>query len=85
MGVSDQELRAFLRGGGPSASANPPDVSVTELRKQLREDSLLSSLPLSPTTRSSPVPATTNKDVHEASLTPNLRAVSWELPVYRTC
>lgn len=74
MGVSDQELRAFLKGGGPSSSSNPANVSSTELRKQFQDDGLLTAVRPPANTQSAPLPGDFEK-LHGASVLSEPQAV----------
>lgn len=75
MGVSDQELRAFLKCGGSSSSSNPANVSSKQLRKQLQDDGLRQPVRPPASTQSAPLPNDLEK-LQGASVLSELQAVT---------
>jgi hypothetical protein len=74
MGVTDTEVRAFLRGS-PLSPANLPDVSDKELREELRRDSLMSGGGKPPLTPMPSPPSAARSTSEELLLSPELQAV----------
>jgi hypothetical protein len=74
MGVTDTEVRAFLRGG-PLSPANLPDVSDKELREELRRDSLMSGEGKPPLMPMPSPPSAGRSSSGELPLSPELQGV----------